>query len=425
MDVDVLIIGGGIAGLWTLDQLRRDGYRAVLVENRSLGFGQTITAQGIIHGGLKYSLRGVLTASANEIREMPGIWRECLSGQREPNLSTALVRSHCCFLWQTSALSSQAGMWGAQINLQVKPKVVTGSKRPELLQQTPGNVYQLNEQVISPASVLKCLKERNQNALLMCDQEQGLEFSQSDQRAEKGTVNSVTVRYQGKEINFHPACVVMSAGVGNALLADTIGNKQQMQRRPLQMVMARGPLPMFQGHCVDGAKTRLTITSEVIADNEVVWQLGGQIAEQGVSMSSEDLIQQAVKELHEVLPGLETENLQFATYKVDRAEKKIRMGLRPETPQVLRNKNVITCWPTKLAFAPRAASRIQEILSNELHLEPTTAPANSESDFYESALENWPCPEVAQSPWETAQQWYWASGKPAESKPIGSVKHAA
>ncbi|MBL4885830.1 MAG: FAD-dependent oxidoreductase, partial [Planctomycetaceae bacterium] len=254
MDVDVLIIGGGIAGLWTLDQLRRSGYRAVLVENRALGFGQTITSQGIIHGGLKYSLRGILTASANEIREMPGVWRGCLSGQQSPDLSQAMVRSHSCYLWQTAALSSQAGMFGAQMNLQVKPEAVANSKRPELLQQAPGNVYRLDEQVISPASVLECLRKRNQNALLLCDQQQGLEFS----RLSTGRVDSVTIRHQGKEVSVAPGCVVMTAGVGNELLASSAGRKQAMQRRPLQMVMARGKLPMFQGHCVDGAKTRVT-----------------------------------------------------------------------------------------------------------------------------------------------------------------------
>ena len=55
---DVVIIGGGVAGLWTLDQLVREGHRAVLLESSRLGEGQTVAAQGIIHGGLKYSLSG-------------------------------------------------------------------------------------------------------------------------------------------------------------------------------------------------------------------------------------------------------------------------------------------------------------------------------------------------------------------------------
>ena len=39
--VDVLIIGGGIAGLWTLARLQQAGYKAVLLESHSLGHGQT------------------------------------------------------------------------------------------------------------------------------------------------------------------------------------------------------------------------------------------------------------------------------------------------------------------------------------------------------------------------------------------------
>src|SRR5215475_1202954 len=54
VDIDVMIVGGGIAGLWTLAELVRHGHDAHLIEAQRLGEGQTIGAQGIIHGGLKY-----------------------------------------------------------------------------------------------------------------------------------------------------------------------------------------------------------------------------------------------------------------------------------------------------------------------------------------------------------------------------------
>ena len=53
MQLDVLIFGGGAAGLWCLDRFRRAGYHAILLEAKALGRGQTIQAQGIIHGGGK------------------------------------------------------------------------------------------------------------------------------------------------------------------------------------------------------------------------------------------------------------------------------------------------------------------------------------------------------------------------------------
>ncbi|MFN3402304.1 MAG: FAD-dependent oxidoreductase, partial [Ferrovibrio sp.] len=40
-DVDVAILGGGIAGLWLLARLKRAGYSALLIEREALGAGQT------------------------------------------------------------------------------------------------------------------------------------------------------------------------------------------------------------------------------------------------------------------------------------------------------------------------------------------------------------------------------------------------
>ncbi len=95
MQVDVLIFGGGAAGLWLLDELARRGDRVLLLEAARLGAGQTIASQGIIHGGLKYTLQGALTPSAVQIREMPGLWRDCLAGRRLPDLRNVRLRAAC------------------------------------------------------------------------------------------------------------------------------------------------------------------------------------------------------------------------------------------------------------------------------------------------------------------------------------------
>ena len=130
MDKDVVIFGGGAAGLWLLDELTRRGNSAVLLEANALGTGQTVAAQGIIHGGLKYTLQGLLTKSAASIREMPSIWRDCLEGRREPDLSGVRRRSDECFLWRTDSLSSRLGMLGAQFGLRVAPQTVADDERP-------------------------------------------------------------------------------------------------------------------------------------------------------------------------------------------------------------------------------------------------------------------------------------------------------
>ena len=69
MRLDALIFGGGAAGLWLLDRLSRDGHHVVLLEARSLGMGQTVASQGIIHGGLKYTLSGLANSRCIRAKE--------------------------------------------------------------------------------------------------------------------------------------------------------------------------------------------------------------------------------------------------------------------------------------------------------------------------------------------------------------------
>ena len=74
LSTDVLIVGGGIAGLWLNARLRSQGFSTVLVERDSLGGGQSVKSQGIIHGGAKYALHGALTGASEAIADMPRHW---------------------------------------------------------------------------------------------------------------------------------------------------------------------------------------------------------------------------------------------------------------------------------------------------------------------------------------------------------------
>ena len=91
--VDVVIFGGGVAGLWLLARLRQANYNAILVEPEALGTGQTRYAQGIVHGGTKYALTGKLTASSEAVSQMPGIWCDCLQGHGEVDLREVKILS--------------------------------------------------------------------------------------------------------------------------------------------------------------------------------------------------------------------------------------------------------------------------------------------------------------------------------------------
>ena len=399
MRLDALIFGGGAAGLWLLDRMSRDGHHVLLLESHSLGSGQTIASQGIIHGGLKYSLAGMLTKSAKNIREMPTVWRDSLLGKTTPNLTRTQLRSDCCYLWQTDTLASRAGMIGARIGLKVKPETISSGERPESLDGVYGTVARLPEQVISPHSFLQDLATQYEDRILQIDAQQGLEF-QLDSPGEVKAIRLISPT-DGSTLELHPRQVIFTAGGGNARLRQQAGlSADVMQRRPLHMVLVRGPLPELNGHCLDGARTRVTITSERDQLGRMVWQVGGQVAEDGVKMDARSLTEHVRRELSSVLPAVDLRQTEWSTYTVDRAEGATANGGRPESIQVLCAGNVTTGWPTKLVLAPVLA---EEISSR------ATSPYLS-APFDTTPFAEWPRPAVAALPWEEASCHWWNVG---------------
>jgi glycerol-3-phosphate dehydrogenase len=106
-NVDIVIVGGGIAGLWLLNDLRNRGYSALLLEAAALGAGQTMASQGMIHGGIKYSLAGALSGASEAIAEMPDHWRRCLRGAGAVDLRRARILSDHFYLWSTGAVAGR------------------------------------------------------------------------------------------------------------------------------------------------------------------------------------------------------------------------------------------------------------------------------------------------------------------------------
>ena len=404
-DLDAVIFGGGAAGLWILDELRRAGYTAVLLESNRLGSGQTIASQGIIHGGVKYTLGGILTPSANAIREMPLIWRRCLAGEREPALLRTRLRAEHCYLWRTASFSSKLAMIGAKAGLRVTPIPIDDADRPPVLEHCPGTVARLDEQVIDPASFLHDLADRNRGAILSIDASSGLEIDRTDSASPRIRLLAPD---SGRPLDLHPRWVVLTAGQGNAALRAQLGldgsrhprrspgiRESQMQLRPLKMVLACGRLPILNGHCVDGATPRVTITTSSSSTGATIWQIGGEIAETGVEMADGDLLRFAKSEVESVLPGVDLSDVQWATSTADRAESKTRAGLRPDDATVLVDGCVVTIWPTKLALAPRCGSLVLGILD---------PPIGNAIDA--GLFDNWPRPRVALPPWEEHTTWH-------------------
>jgi hypothetical protein len=396
--LDTLVIGGGVAGLWTLDQLIKHGHQAALLEADALGRGQSIAAQGILHGGVKYSLSGLLAPGARQVAQMPTVWRKHLSGESEPDLSSVRVRSDHCHLWRTDSMKSILGMTGAKIALKTKPQKLAVKDRPDVLRNCPGDVALLPEQVLETPSLLAGLARQHHDHLLHGRVIEGNAMGEKNKRSWIDIETADSDRFV-----LHVDRLILCAGAGNEtlirqLMKEDEGYLPAMQRRPLHMSMVKGPLevlPELNGHCVDGAATRVTITSSTASDGKRVWQLGGQLSETGCERTSEEQNEAARSCLREVLPDFDADDprLEWSNYRIDRAEfrqSSTTENVRPDDVHVSKIQQAIVVWPTKLVLAPRAAQKVLELMPQG-------------SGHGPALFADHPSPPVASPPWEDAE----------------------
>lgn len=394
LQVNTVIFGAGAAGLWTLDAVRRSGRSAILFEATALGDGQTISSQGIIHSGLKYSLHGLLTSAAKEARDAVETWKQCFAGKSAPDLSGVKILSPACYLWGTDSAASKIGLLGARIGLRSTPQNVPPAERPAALAQCSGAVYRIDEEVLSPQSLLENLAAPNRDAIFHYDAAASIAFEQSA----PGDVRAVTVTSRGglEKLTVAADYFVFTAGNGNAELRSRAGfPSEKMQRRPLHVALARGPLPEFYGHCIEGAKTRITVTSGRDVEGRTVWQIAGNLAEDSVNIDRDALIRAAQQNVAETLPAVDLRGTEWTTFRIDRAEGSTLTGARPDSFKLFTDGNVLTAWPTKLVLVPKLADELAKFVAQT---EPRTA---SLAELNAA----WPHPAAAPPHWDRPQTW--------------------
>jgi glycerol-3-phosphate dehydrogenase len=388
LPIDAVIIGGGMAGLFTLHALRSAGLSACLVERSALGHGQSVCAQGIVHGGVKYSLGGLVSGSARAIERMPERWLAMADSGSEFDLREAPPLARHMWLWRSEGIGGAFAMAGARLSLRVRPEGVAPDDRPSVLRDARGDVLRLPEPVFDPVRVLEALAFSARDAIV---------------RGEAApSPDGVEVVGGARRLRLRPRIVALAAGAGNAQLRRSFGlGTDIMQRRPLHQAMVRGPLPEFHGHCVDGLATRVTITSSTATEGTRVWHIGGKIAEEGVSRDADAQRAHAVAEMRAVLPAVDFGACQWSTYTVDRAERAQPKGSRPEDACVEQEQaggtTVLTIWPTKMALAPVAADMVRDCAGPAAHASSRPALA--------AALQDWDRPDVAPAPWSAPQEW--------------------
>ncbi|MBL8886036.1 MAG: FAD-binding oxidoreductase [Phycisphaerales bacterium] len=364
--VDVVIIGGGVAGLWCRWRLASAGYSVALIERSRLGDGQTAASQGILHRGVKYALSAEASRAAATAEASARVWDDAMSGKEGPDLSGVEVVAASMLMWTDAGVISK--LTGAIASKVLTSRVVAAERRdiPAFLEIRGRSVYRVDETVINPVSVLRCLADAAAGPIV-CEEVRAITPGGASTRVTTG----------GGE--FEAGAVVLCAGAGNELLLELLGKDPAAwtQHRDLHMVVASGAPGKIFGHWVASAtdKPRLTITSADVG-GLTHWYVGGDLAEQGVARTPEDQIEAAKSELRSCFHSLSLAGWNFRTIRISRAEGKDASGKRPDGPVVRRidgtgggtggGTGAIAVWPTKLVMAPAAADEVLKLVRERI-----------------------------------------------------------
>lgn len=386
---DICILGGGIAGLWFANQVKAKGLDLLLLDTRALGSGQTMASQGMIHGGMKYTLNAALTGASEAIAEMPAYWRRCLCGEGDVSLRDTRILSDHFFLWSTDTLSSKLTTFFASKLTRGRVTAVDEDHRPAFLRHAnfTGSLYKLDDLVLDVPSLVANLAHNLDGRCFVID----------DYQLQKNTDHTYCLRTSSLEI--HAQEFVLTAGEFNQSILQQLGMPwPEQQLRPLQQVMVKHHHPYhFFGHCVGtGTTPRLTISSHRLPAGESVLYLGGGLAEKAAELSAEDAIALAKSELNELIPWMNHEKSSWASLPVNRAEPKQPGFVRPDNAFVasLVDTNISIGWPTKLTLAPNMASQMMALLDAK-KVQPLFSNRKADLEFLMPA-------NIAKTPWEIA-----------------------
>ena len=368
---DIVVFGGGIAGLWLLNRLRDEGYNAILLETDGLGAAQTLASQGIIHGGLKYALGGSVTDAANTIAALPARWRACFDGTGEIDLSSCEVLSERYYMWSSASYRSKIKAFFGSKSLQGRVQALPRDEFPPFFAEATveGSLYALPDFAVDTPSLLSVLRARYEASIFKVDP-RDIRFT----RDASGCASSVTLRAgtgigeavrdaENDTVSIDAQRMIFCAGKGNQALIDAAGmRKPASQLRPLNMVwVKKAGLGSVFAHCIgeDFSLTpKLTVTTHLADDGMPVWYLGGEIAESGVGVPDDELIERAKRLIADLFPWVDLSGAQWGCFAIDRAEAKMADGSRPDGALFIAEDGYIAAWPTKLTLAPALADGV-------------------------------------------------------------------
>lgn len=363
-DLDVLIIGGGIQGMWLLKDLAHLNYSAFLVTNRAIGVGQTLHSHGYIHAGYLYSeLELAKRLNTNEVVEL---WDHFMgsSGITRPNLRpmfgfTRGMEELLLRRWRSARLPYYLG----QLPSEFEGGIITG-------------VFNTNEYWVDVEQVVRHLS-RDVGDLVRMGRVERITMNQGGQR-------EVKVVIENTDCLLKPRLVVLAAGVGNSALLKLMAQNDESLRnrirsgygdqgpqriRRSQMLVLKGrTLPAFA--CIFPHLNMFVVPRTDGSDN--IW-LVSHDTDQEVQSSQTFIgdsdppvdsarLRRTIAALRAVAPTLFQRDVTWGAYTGFKGEGRLGIDLgrlpKEEVIEDFEARDLIAVWPTKLTLAPKASKEI-------------------------------------------------------------------
>jgi len=387
-EYDTVIIGGGVAALWTANVLKNAGQSVLVLTNTPLGEGQSLAAQGVIHGGLKYAVGGKLTDSSEALAAMPGRWLAAMRGEGPVDLSGARLLCDHQLMWSLPNMVSQVLSFFGSKALRGRSAAIAREDYPAVFDTDDykGKLFRIDEPVVDPVSIIQELARgvEAETYLVGWGKNASLESVESQ-------ISAIILRDDsGDAVRVTASRYLLAAGAGNGALLSEIGiSSPAMQLRPLhQLIIRKRGLPDFFSVCVGTSpKPPLVSTTHIDSEGRTIWYIGGDIAEQeGVARTEAEQIMAGKTLFAKLMPWIDLAEAEWFTCRGNRAEPLTGTGDRPPGAYCERIGNLLVAWPTKLALAPNLAD---EVLRNS---EKSTGQTNPPLAL--------PHPPLGRAPWE-------------------------
>lgn len=389
---DIVVIGGGVAGLWVAQRARALGYSVVILQQGPLGDGQSAHSHVYLHLGHIYRNSSEHDTVA-DLKRAAQLWDAWLADNPPDLEGLAEPHEQSLFGFASAADAREvANYWDDVVDLPHVP-----AELPDVL--AGGCVVELR------AAAVRCLNARWMTEALARPLDGAIvPIRQVSECRQWGSAVTAVLADGTRPVEIECEAAVLCAGAGNeGLLAHfPHAASVDLRNRRSWMLVVRGQadeLPPFSGILALGDDSLFIVSRCLPASGETVWLVSDACDER---LDTAGWVRQVLDQILRAFPSLKPhiETFDWGVYPAPKAEvKPPGTGARVVTSSYIHPvlDNVWALWPMKLTLAPLAAERMCALIGAA-----GIAPRHPQPQF------DLPAIEIAAETWETIDLAAWS-----------------